>query len=77
MKPTSLMQLTYEVLEMMPEGKEFTGNQLRRAVMIKHRMETGIWKEPYHDTILRCMRYWRTSRRVICINRARSLYRIS
>jgi len=63
---------TFEVLDRLPVGVEFTGIQLANWV----RCETG--EIHYPDTTLRYLRYWRRERgrMVISVNRHRSIYKI-
>ncbi len=69
-----IRQATYEVLEQMPPGREFSSHELRSEVISRIRLVSGEEKRPFHDTVLR---YLREKRHLgfVCTSRQRSTYK--
>ncbi len=69
-----IRKTTYEVLEAMPQGREFSSHELRKEVISRIRLTTGQEKRPFHDTVLR---YLREKRNLgfVCTSRKRSTYK--
>ena len=67
-------EIVYEILESFPEGMEFTGRDLKKAVDRRIR-----GSDVFHDTPLRYVRYYRANAaglQPVNIDRKRSLYKI-
>ncbi len=71
----SLRQCSFEVLESIPVGREFSSQWLRDSVCRLFAQRTGERKDPFHDTILRYMRDWRHNSNIVCVSREKSYYR--
>lgn len=67
----SIQALVYRELNKLADGTEFTGLELRRMILRQ------TLRRPYVASLLRYLRYYRVDqRRVVCIQRQKSLYKI-
>jgi hypothetical protein len=71
----NIRKATYEVLEHIPAGVEFSSHQLRDAVINKVYKTTGERKSPFHDTVLRYLREKKNELGLVCTSRAKSTYK--
>lgn len=72
----TIKSVTDQILESMPVGTEFTTQDLQRAVNAEIFRRTGQIRKPFHDTVLRYLRYERADGECDfrCTSRERSTY---
>lgn len=73
----NIRQTTFKVLDQYEIGDEFSSHDLRSKVMKKIFFNSHQIKRPFHDTILRYLRYANrtTDMRFECTSRKRSTYK--
>jgi len=71
---SNVRKTTYDVLQRIPSGTEFSSHQLRSKVISEIARNTGQRKAPFHDTVLRYLREKRHELGIQCTSRKRSTY---